>query len=320
MIIEISFNSDLLDFTINELVSKYNSTYLFDKFEKRKGKILLSINMIYNKKLEFVFLNIFKKNDSLIDNIKLNNYAFKYSNVKNEDEFLDYKILYNNDALNIEEKTEFRNNNSFIECSFNKIDIEKNKANITYFLKAFDSEKYIKEESYESIAIMESPFYTVYEKNPSDNNGIITLRANINFTNTVYFQVIALIEEGDDYEYISYKGFEFYWQDPEQKEEEEEEKEEEIEEEEKEEEEKEEEEKEKEEEKEEKEEEENEKEQNSDQKNNNPNKAYIITICILSGIIVLLLILIIIHFIRKKSVSNQIEINDIGLIEPRQMN
>ena len=160
------------------------------------------------------------------------------------------------------------NNNTFIECSFNKINIEKNKANITYFLRVFDSEIYIKEESYESIAFMESPFlYIVYEINPSDNNGIITLRSNINSNNILYLQVIALIEEGDDCEYISYKGFEFYWQDPEQKEEEEE-KEEEKEEEEKEEEENEENEGKEEEEEKEEEKEVEEKKEKEDKKNN----------------------------------------------------
>ena len=221
MIIEISFNSDSLNFAISNEISRTNKTNLIAQYKKGKGKILLTINEGYNE--EFIYLNIFKKSSSS-DNLELNNYVFKYSNVNNEEEFLDYKILDNNDILNAEEKTEFGTDKTFIECSFNKIDIEKNKANITYFLRAFDSQIYIEKESYESIAFMESDYlYTVYEINPSDNNGIITLRANISSTDILYLQVIALVEEGDDYEYISYKGYEYHKPIPQPEEEEKEE-------------------------------------------------------------------------------------------------
>ena len=72
---------------------------------------------------------------------------------------------------------------------------------------------------------MESDYlYTVYEINPSDNNGIITLRANISSTDILYLQVIALVEEGDDYEYISYKGYEYHKPIPQPEEEENEDK------------------------------------------------------------------------------------------------
>ena len=183
---------------------------------------------------------------------------------------------------------------------------------------------------------MESDYlYTVYEINPSDNNGIITLRANISSTDILYLQVIALVEEGDDYEYISYKGYEYHKPIPqpeeEEKEEEKENKKEEKENKEEEKENKEEEKGNQEEEKENKEEEKENKEEekeeekegkNGDRKNdeqNNNESKYIITICVLSGIIAILLILIIIHFVRKKTNSNEIEFKNIGFIEPKQM-
>ena len=120
---------------------------------------------------------------------------------------MDYNILDNNDNLTIQEIIE--ENDTFIECSFNKIDIEKNKANITYYFKIIDDEKYYKGESYESIALMESPYYTVYERNPTDNNGTISLRAKLNSTNIVYLQVIAQVQEENNLVYISYRGMKY---------------------------------------------------------------------------------------------------------------
>ena len=204
MIIEISFNSDYLDFSINQAISKGNSTKIIKKAIKEKGKILLLVDTtIINS--DIIYLNIFgeKLNSNNISTM-LNNYIFKYININNEDEFIDYKILDNNSTLIFNEKKE--GNIAIIECIFNKIDIDKEKANITYFLKVFDNKTYIQGEEYETIAFMMSPYYTVYERNPKDDDGKIILIAKVDFSNWIYLQVIAQIQQYDNLEYICYKG------------------------------------------------------------------------------------------------------------------
>ena len=217
MILEISFNSENLDFSINEKVSKNNLTNLFESSKKERGKITL---IIKPNNSDFIYLNIFNKEDNSINDIFLNNYVFKYSNVEKTKEYIQNNILDNNEELIIKEKTV--NDNNYIECSFNKIDLEKYKANITYSLKIIDENKYYEGESYETIALTESSSHIISEKNPSDNNGTITLSTNYNFTNIIYIQVIAIIEQENNKEYISYKGLKYsrYSEQKEEKEEE----------------------------------------------------------------------------------------------------
>ena len=203
MVIEISFNSDSLDFSINEEIKNINSTNLTISSVKERGKVILTIKASNTK--EFLYLNIFKNKKTTKNNILLNNYVFKYSNVDKEDDFFNSKILENNEKLEI--KTEEKeNNNTLIECTFNKIDIKYDKSNITYFFKSINSKQYYKGESYESIAIMESPYFAVSKKNPIDDKGMIKLNMTIKNTHISYLQVIAVIQQENNLEYISYQG------------------------------------------------------------------------------------------------------------------
>ena len=120
--------------------------------------------------------------------------------------FTEYRILDNNSELTINEEGIKDSNETKITCTFNKIDIEKGKANVTYFFKVVDNETHIYGESYETIAVMESPFYTVYKRNPEDSNGKITLTAQGILSNWVYLQVIAQIQQDTVLEYVAYKG------------------------------------------------------------------------------------------------------------------
>ena len=285
MILEISFNSDYLDFSLNQETVRTNLTDLIKDAIKERGRIIITIKTTIIQS-DFIYLNIFRKNES--NNI-LYNYVFKYSNVENENEFLDYKILDNNNNLTIQEITE--NDNNFIECSFNRIDIEKNKANITYYFKIIHNETYLRGESYESIALMKSPYYTVFERNPSDNNGKITLKGNLNYANIAYLQVIAQIEEENNIEYISYRGMKYSKINPEPEEEEENEEEEDD-----------------------TEKEEENRDGKDEKKDNNSKKGYIITICTLSSVIAILLAFIIFIICRKKTISNDKE-NKTNFIE-----
>ena len=205
MKIEFAFNSNYLNFAVSHARAQTNNTNLIISEYKARGKTFLTVD---TTKLtdNYVFLNIFKKDNEEHDE-KLNNYVFKYLNYESESEFTDYKILNDDNELTIDESTE--NNITTIKCTFNKIDVPSGKADITYFFKVVDNATHVYGEEIETIAIMESPYYTVYQKNPSDNNGKITLTAKGDLSNWVYLQVIAQIEQETILEYVAYKGKKF---------------------------------------------------------------------------------------------------------------
>jgi hypothetical protein len=176
-------------------------TSLIYKIEKGGGKIFITVKPGDN---QYIFLNIFKKDYRVSNAVYLNNYVFKYVNVENEDDFVNYKILNDDNQLKVIEKKE--GNITKIECTFNRIDIDKDKANITYFFKVVENSTHIYREEYETIALMVSPYYTVYERNPKDNNGKITLVAKGDLSNWVYLQVIAQIQQDTLLDYVAYKG------------------------------------------------------------------------------------------------------------------
>ena len=211
MLIELAFNSNFLNFALNtQSNSRNNLTDLIKSVEKARGKILLVLDTT-KINTDFIYLNIFKKNNNEEVDIFLLNYVFKYLNVEKENEYVDFKISESNE-LEIEESTDDTTETTTIKCKFNKIEpVEEGKPtpNITYFFKVVDNETHLYGEEYETIAVMESPFYTVYKRNPQDDNGKITLIAKGNkkeFTNWVYLQVIAQIQQDTILEYVAYKG------------------------------------------------------------------------------------------------------------------
>ena len=58
----------------------------------------------------------------------------------------------------------------------------------------------------QTIAVSESPYYSVYERNPTDNNGKITLTARGMLDNWYYLQVIAQVQKDTILEYVAYDG------------------------------------------------------------------------------------------------------------------
>ncbi len=205
MKIEIAFNSEYLDFAIDDKVSRTNYTAIINDTYKARGKIYVTVKPPTNR--DFIFLNIFQKNRRDEYSMFLDNYVFKYINIEKEEDFTDYKILNDDGELQIHEGIDSTSNEHLISCTFNKIDIEPNKANITYFFKVVNNDTHYYEESYETIAIMESPFKVVYKRNPQDSNGKITLEAKGEYlSNWVYLQVIAQIQQDTILEYVAYKG------------------------------------------------------------------------------------------------------------------
>ena len=205
MMIELAFNSEYLDFSINEGILRDNKTDLIKSTKKGNGKVFIIIKNPENR--EFVYLNIFRKQrGSQVPDNRLCNYVFKYINVEKEEEFTDYKIVKNNNVLDVKEEKNPLDNNVTITCTFNRIDIDKEKANITYFFKVVENSTHVYGESYETIAVMESPYYTVYQRNPQDQSDKITLVAKGDLSNWCYLQIVAQIQQDTILDYVAYKG------------------------------------------------------------------------------------------------------------------
>ena len=203
MRIQVAFNSDNTDFYISDKFSWQRTNMTGITSQKERGKIFATLST-EKLNLEYIYLIFYQKKETDIKN--LYNYVFKYINAGTKEEFVDHKIL---DDENIIYKENINDNNpeeSTIECTFHKIDIDKSKANITYFFKVVDSKSYIKGENSDTIAVMESPYYSVYARNPQDNNGLITLTAKGNLKKWTMLQVIAQVQQETILEYVSYKG------------------------------------------------------------------------------------------------------------------
>ena len=199
MKIVLSFNSDVLSYSIGDIGGRdntYENTTLVGK-----GKTLITIKPGDN---DFVFLNIFKTTyDDPFTAIQ--NYAFKYINVAKEEEFYDYEIYGKDPTIQYTEGKDGNKINS-ITVTFNRIDLDYDKANVTYFLKVADSRFYIPKENFTTVAVTETPYYAIYQRNPSANNNKITLSATGDFTNWCYIQVVAQIQANKVLEYVAYNG------------------------------------------------------------------------------------------------------------------
>ena len=198
MRVQIAFNSENLDFTIaNSAASRNNCT--FTKVEKARGKV--SVTIKNEDEVEVYYLYIFKRSFTRTETY-LNNYAFKYINAKTEDELFDYPILNNNGDIEYTE-TDVDGFDE-IKCTFNKIDVEPGAANITYFFKVVYNKTHYFGEDMNTVAVTESPYYTVYKRNPNDDNGKITLTASGDLSNWAYLNVIAQIQQNNVLEYVAY--------------------------------------------------------------------------------------------------------------------
>ena len=86
------------------------------------------------------------------------------------------------------------------------MEVEPGTANITYFFKVVNNLTYIYGEDINTIAVTESAYYTVYKRNPTDDNGKITLTAQGDLSNWVYLNVIAQVQQNNVLEYVAYNG------------------------------------------------------------------------------------------------------------------
>ena len=83
--------------------------------------------------------------------------------------------------------------------------MNQGKTNVTYFYKVVENSTYVHCEDINTKDVTQSPFYRVFERNPVDNNGKITLRTFGFLTNWAY-NVTTQIQQNNCLEYVSYKG------------------------------------------------------------------------------------------------------------------
>ena len=200
MRIQIAFNSENLDFCIKDTEGYGRTNMTFKSAEKARGKVYVTLNVNTNKELYYLY--IYKKRQEDSDEL-LNNYAFKYINGKDESELIDYKI---SGSPKIEYSEYNEQDLHVISCTFNKLEVENGKANVTYFFKVVENSTHIYKEEINTIAVTESPAYTVFERNPLDDNGKITLIASGYLNNWCYLNVIAQIQQDNIIEYVAYEG------------------------------------------------------------------------------------------------------------------
>ena len=197
--IEIAFNSNDLDFTLNHLKNKReNQTYDNYNSYKEKGKIIITFKL---SNIFVFYLNFFRKN-GVKSNRKLSNYVFKYMSAKYEQDFYNYTIK--NDNLII-----IKNTYSTI-INFNPINFDRKNMIITYFLKIIKNTDYITREYMNTIAITESPSLIKYERNPSftekNNINYISFEVEGQSKDWKNINIIAQIKEQNIIEYIAYNG------------------------------------------------------------------------------------------------------------------
>jgi uncharacterized membrane protein len=177
-------------------------TFLEERKERGKIFITLKTDTITR---DYIYIIFFKTKVNAIS--FLCNYAFKYINAKSIDEFIDYKMEGGIEEIEYKEQfNEKEPNESTINCTFHKLDINKGEANITYFFKIVDAELYLTGELSDTISVTESSYFTVFARNPQDKNGLITLTAKGDFRRWTILQVIAQVQNETIVEYVAYKG------------------------------------------------------------------------------------------------------------------
>ena len=206
--IQVALNSDQLDFSISEEPqSTKNVTFDF-RGTREDGKVIIKMERPSGK--DTLYLNFFRKENSKNKNDeRLSNYVFKYINGESEYEFFDYKIMSRNITIKEED------DNTTINCIFNKIHVDSGDAEIIYFFKIVDNSTYIYGEEMNTIAVTESPSLIYYDKNPQElkedaDKLYITANKDYSsesaFNNYVYINVIAQIQQKNIIEYVAYNG------------------------------------------------------------------------------------------------------------------
>ncbi len=202
MFLSFSSNSDILDFKINldkEIIDETIINEFYNNKMYSNGRIITyfySNPDVHN----YIYLTIFTKDNSTVKNNNLTNYVFKYINA----EYISNVHFYPQDKADIAYSK---------DGSSYKITIESIKCNdsfVSYFVTFFQRSKLIINETFNNIAVVESPGYTEefdYKSYQVINNKIdLIIKGISDDKDYAYIQVIAHIEKDPVNEYIAYNS------------------------------------------------------------------------------------------------------------------
>jgi hypothetical protein len=183
-----------------------NQTYSDWRATRERGKVIITF---MQPDIDYIYLNIFRKDREHPGNEQLSNYAFKYITAEAEYEFFDYKSMSN--KINCEVKHGVVSENSdTVECTFNQIHSDVGDINVTYFLKVVENSTYIYGEEMNTIAVTESPNTVFYVRNPQpgvgDDGDKILMKGDGYFSNWGYINIIAQIQQNNIIEYVAFDG------------------------------------------------------------------------------------------------------------------
>ena len=200
--VQFSTNSEFVNFAINKGKGiKVNDTFIKpDGCRRERG--LTFVTFETPKDVEYLYLNVFLKDNSNNDK-KLNNYVFKYINAYSNESFYEFKLIKNDPSIKVEK------GNETIKVLFNPINYDPKAhddllTNIIYNVKVVPKDTYIKNEKTDLIAITESPVKAKQFK----HTGIDMKTARFDGINYdyAYVQVIAALTHGSFIEYVAYQA------------------------------------------------------------------------------------------------------------------
>ena len=198
MRLEIGYNNNNISWTVkrtnNNKDYKKNDTYLSFVTESwDNGRTLLTM---YIERGEDIYLTIFPNNK--ITNINITNFAFKYINSVKNGDFKNYKIK--TDSLDYNKKKRL--------VTIKKLDNIPETSTVNYYIKIINETCYYKDEILKTISITESEcdFLNKFSNNDKDDKIVFNITDLIGENIYYYINAYSIVDENDDYEYVSYSN------------------------------------------------------------------------------------------------------------------
>ena len=201
MRIHYSPNSENIKYSISRNPGeKSNSKFDEFKTESINGKIVITFNS--NPKVnDFIYLNIFHNSDKA-ETDKTTNYAFKYMNSDNIKNFKLYE-LSDKEGFQLE----IKENGDKFDYTFTISPLPYTGIDVTYFIKFVAKDDWIEGEGDNCIALRESKSYVEELSNlEMKNEKIIKKYENIDEIVYRYVQIIALVKDNGNIEYVGYQS------------------------------------------------------------------------------------------------------------------
>ena len=200
--VQFSANSDYVNFSLSK--EKGSKTNGFSNIDQSVGRGIKFATLERTTNLEYFYLNVFW-NGTQTDT-KLGNYVFKYINSNNRDGFFEFKILGNNDTIELEKDSD---SSQKLKVKFYPIDFTYDPSsdidtNIIYTIKYVKKEELVPNENVNTIAMTESKGIAKIFKHV-DSNQIETELTDVS-GDIGYVQVIATITQGSIIEYVAYSS------------------------------------------------------------------------------------------------------------------